>query len=122
MHIYKRGQHWWIQGFDAYGKRIRKTTHTTDKADAKRVLDALRLATVAKDFRTAVEFLRLYFRDGGTPISETWRKYTEIAHSTGRDTVAEDTMRKRRERVYRFLTWLETDRPKVRTVEAIDGP
>lgn len=70
MGLYKRGQVWWIR-FSYQGKRIRKSTETSDKALAKRVYDKI-LGEVAErkwfeqspgEDKTVAELLDKYLND-----------------------------------------------------------
>ena len=124
IRIYKRGEVWWMDYF-ARGKRVRQSTKCGDRKAAQRFADAIATASRVPTFAQAVEVLRMIYGEspeGQTPLEEAWNIYTRIAEAVGKATLATATLKRRHDVLERLLRWIAANRPKVTTVEQIDGP
>ena len=124
IRIYKRGEVWWMDYF-ARGKRVRQSTKCGDRKAAQRFADAIATASRVPTFAQAVEVLRMIYGEqpeGQTPLEETWNIYSRVAEAVGKATLAPATTRRRHDVLERLLRWIAANRPKVTTVEQIDGP
>ena len=123
IRIYKRGEVWWMDYF-ARGKRVRQSTKCGDRKAAQRFADAIATASRVPTFAQAVEVLRMIYGEspeGQTPLNELWNVYERIASAVGRASVEPSTTARRKNLVRRLLTWIATNRPKVVSVEQVDG-
>ena len=124
IRIYKRGEVWWLDYF-ARGKRIRQSTKCGDRKAAQRFADAIATASRVPTFAQAVEVLRMIYGEspeGQTPLEEAWNIYSRVAEAVGKATIAPATLKRRHDVLDRLLRWIAANRPKVTTVEQIDGP
>lgn len=123
MNLYKRGKRYWLK-FMRNGQMNYLSTGTSNKSQAQKFMNDMIMATRAPTFEKAVAFLRLWYDAGdakeGMPLDEAWERYVEIAKSTGRDAVADQTWRMRRERVATLVAWASEQGAKF--VEDVDGP
>ena len=124
IRIYKRGDVWWLDFF-AQGKRVRQSTKCGDRKAAQRYADAIATASRVPTFAQAVEVLRMIYGEspeGQTPLEEAWNIYTRIAEAVGKSAIAPATLKRRHDDLDRLIRWISANRPKVSTVEQIDGP
>ncbi len=124
IRIYKRGGVWWMDYF-ARGKRVRQSTKCGDRKAAQRFADAIATAARVPTFADAVEVLRMIYGEqpeGQTPLEEAWNVYTRVAEAVGKSAIAPVSVRRRQNVLDRLLRWIAANRPKVTTVEQVDGP
>jgi len=125
MHLYKRGNIWWVKVMRNYTV-YRFSCHTSSKKEAREFAEKMQIIRRAPGREDALKLLDIFFppTDGSAgriPIKDAWARYQEIQKSTGMDNLAERTMRHRRQVWDRFTEWLES-RPAIEYVEQIDGP
>ena len=121
IRIYKRGEVWWLDYF-ARGKRVRQSTKCGDRKAARRFADAIETAARVPTFEQAVEVLRMVYGEtpaNVTPLSDAWTAYERLAKATGKTT---ENMARRKSVLERLLRWIAKERPRVETIEAVDGP
>lgn len=121
IRTYKRGGIWWIDYF-AQGKRVRQSTKCGDRKAARRFADAIETASAVPTFAQAVEVLRMIYGETpahATPLSSAWEVYERLAKATGKAT---ENMARRKNVLDRFIRWIAANRPRVETVESVDGP
>ena len=109
----------WYVDFRAFGRRIRRTTGTTDYKEAQAIEAALRVSVRAQDGRKALARMAediFPTRVQGVPLSRLEAYYNEAAEATGYK-VGETTARMRRGAMLRLAAWAK--RAGVRTVEEV---
>ena len=125
MKLSKKGKFWWID-YRANGKRYRQSTGATTYAAAKVWMEQIDIARKMPTFESAVEVLRKFYEDapsaGSTPIDAIWEIYERLAKATGKQTADPRGMVRRKNQLDRFLDWLKSKRPTIKTAEQITGP
>ena len=123
MTIYKRGRVYWVE-YVVGGIRHRKSCHTRNKAAAQAWVDSITTARKMPTFEEAVEVLRMIYRQqtsGSLTLAAAWDAYSNLAHATGKDEVAESTMRRRENCFRNLVSWIEENAATVNTVERVSG-
>lgn len=125
MKLTKRGRVWWID-YRANGKRHRQSTGTADKAVARAFMEQIDVARRMPSFEAAVSVLKQFYPDeapqGLIPLSGIWETYTRLAAAVGKDKLASNTVRCRRNHVERLVSWIQEKRATVKYAEHVTGP
>lgn len=109
----------WYVDLRIFGRRIRRTTGTTDYKEAQAIEAALRVSARAQDGRRALARMAEDIfpeRVQGVPLSRLEAYYDEAAKASGY-TCGETTARMRRGALLRFSAWAK--RAGVRTVAEV---
>ena len=124
MTLYKRGKTWWIE-YQVDGVRHRQTTHTQKYNVAKAWASQIDTAKKMPTFEEAVAVLKMFYKqpvEGFLPIDSAWDVYIELAKATGKAAISNDTLRRRKLVLSRFIEWVKKERATIRTIEAVTGP
>lgn len=124
MTLYKRRQTWWIE-YQVDGVRHRQSTHTHKYAVAKAWATQIDTARKMPTFEEAVQVLKMFYNkpiEGLLPIESTWDVYLDLAKATGKASVGEYTLNRRKLALNRFLEWIQKERATIKTIEAVTGP
>ena len=123
MHLYKRGNVYWIE-FIKDGKRYRKSTGTTKLAEARSWMNALKAAAQAPTLDKAIEVLRILYKEPekiGLELGAAWETYSKLAAAVGKLNVAPKTLKDRQHKLAAFIAWTRETTPTVETVQAVSG-
>ena len=124
MTLYKRGKTWWVE-YQVDGVRHRQTTHTQKYNVAKAWASQIDTAKKMPTFEEAVAVLKMFYKqpvEGFLPIDSAWDVYIELAKATGKAAISNDTLRRRKLVLSRFIEWVKKERATIRTIEAVTGP
>lgn len=125
MKLTKRGNIWWVD-YRANGRRHRQSTGTCDRKLAEAWMVQINAARQMPTFESAVEVLRMFYgqrpKEGMIPISGIYDAYSHVAKAVGKDKIAADTLRVRRNHIERLARWIAEKRPTVTFAEHITGP
>lgn len=109
----------WYVDFRAFGRRVRRTTGTTDYKEARAIEAALRVSVRAQDGRRAMARMAEDIfpeRVQGVPLSRLEAYYDDAAKATGY-TCGETTARMRRSAMLRLTAWAK--RAGLKTVDEV---
>ena len=125
MKLTKRGNIWWVD-YRANGRRHRQSTGTCDRKLAEAWMKQIDAARQMPTFESAVEVLRMFYgqrpKEGMIPIPGIYDAYSHVAKAVGKDKIAADTLRVRRNHIERLARWIAEKRPTVEYAEHISGP
>lgn len=124
MTLYRRGKVWWVE-YQVDGVRHRQSTHTRKYAVAKAWAAQIDTARKMPTFEEAVTVLKMFYRrpaEGVLPIDSAWEVYIDLARATGKASISEYTLHRRKIVLQRFLAWLAKHRATIKTIEGVTGP
>lgn len=123
MHLYKRGNVWWIE-YVKGGKKFRSSTGTGDKKAARRWMSAIDTARKMPTVEEAIRVLKILYAEEPTsklPLREAWDEYYRLADSVGKANVRKETMRQRKIHFDAFVAWTEKFAASVDSIEGVNG-
>jgi len=125
MSLYKQplSRFWWFQIHASGGKRIRKSTETTDRAKAEVIEKAFRMGlkreAPADRLHAMLDAVCGFTSKNRMTLDDVWPAYTEWLTAAGR-VLEKTTLAKRDLAIRRLQTWAKTDYPAALEVAAID--
>ena len=124
MSLYKQeaSQFWWFQIYGPDGKRIRKSTGTTDRDKAQAIEHTFRMAfagtTTADKLHSLLDTL-CGTRSEGLPLTEVWPVYERWLEAANKK-LGSLTLRIRRNVCKRFAEWAKESYPAAPTAEKVN--
>ncbi len=125
MPLYKQPhcRFWWFQIRTPGGKRIRKSSGTTDRAKAEVIEKTFRMGlnreAPADRLHAMLDAVCGFTNKTRMTLDDVWPAYTEWMTAAGRE-LEKTTLDKRALAIRRLQTWAKTDYPAALEVAAID--
>jgi len=124
MSLYKQeaSQFWWFQIYGPDGKRVRKSTGTTDRDKAQAIEHTVKMAfagtTTADKLHSLLDNL-CGTRSEGLPLNDVWLAYERWLEAANKK-LEPITLRLRRNVCKRFATWAQESYPAAPTAEKVN--